>query len=182
MADQKFDDKDRKKVIQEIEQSLGIRLKRIGNFKKYLNGSDGNKYCVVGGYGGWHGLPGKVLEPISSREADRILVVARILKDRVELFRASMKPLIKYKSELTKASKGEYQFDLKFLDSSRDRIFLRQQIPGYFLERFHFYKYNRLQSDLIEYLETASQKELKETILPKINAILMRKGQKYKNG
>ena len=54
MADIKFGDDERKQVIARLEALKNIKLLPVGNSKKFLKGSDGSHYCIVGGTGDWH--------------------------------------------------------------------------------------------------------------------------------
>lgn len=164
MPQKRFDEKDRRQVIEETEKALGIKLNRIGKYRKYFKGNDGKNYCILGGFGDWHGLQSELLNPMDSTETDRILIVARVLRNSVELYSSSMKALITNKNKLTYAKQStgsEYQFDLIYRHS--DEAFIKQ-FPEYRLKKFHEFKYSRVVNELMSEISTMSKDEIRHLV------------------
>jgi hypothetical protein len=62
MTNIKFSGDEREPVIERLETLNNITLKPVGTHKKFLKGSDGLYYCIVGGSGDWHAIPKDAME------------------------------------------------------------------------------------------------------------------------
>ena len=62
MASRKFDERERKKVVRELETALGITLSLVGRRRIYRADEAGRRYLILGGYGEWHGVPSEIVE------------------------------------------------------------------------------------------------------------------------
>lgn len=85
MADIKFSGDERETVIERLETLKNIKLKPVRRYKKFLKGSDGLYYCIVGGSGDWHAIPKEVMEQEKKGQASVYLVIARWLKKNRDL-------------------------------------------------------------------------------------------------
>lgn len=162
MSQRKFDEYDRNEVVKEIQKILGIKLFPIGNYRKFFRGSDQKHYCIVGGYGDWHGLNKEFLMPLSSEEKDRILVIARMMRLRIELYAGSMNELIKNKNLLARTKNtgsSEYQFDVDYKYVGKASI---KQLPGYHLKRIHEFEYDPGNDNLISRFQSMSEEQRQE--------------------
>ena len=126
MADMKFGNDERKQVIVRLEALKNIKLLPVGNSKKFLKGSDGSHYCIVGGTGDWHGIPKEVLEQGNKDSANFYLVIARWLKTEIQIYMGPLKPLIDRRESLTKNYRGDFQFDL---NTPTNNILSIKQVP-----------------------------------------------------
>ncbi len=89
----KFGDTERLRVIETIEKLKNIKLSQIGSYKKFLRGSDGAYYCIVGGTADWHGIPKEVMDHGIKDCSNFYLAVARLLRTKIELYIGPVKPL-----------------------------------------------------------------------------------------
>jgi len=142
MPQKKVDHGIREKVIEETSKFLDIKLYIIEG-KTYFKGSDGKNYCIICGYGDWHGLRSERLEPIRSDEDDRVLIFAKVNAETIELYSASMRYLITNKDKLSyaKESSSEYQFDLKYAEYKGQKRAYMGQLPNFALYKFHTFSY-----------------------------------------
>ncbi len=169
MSKKKFDERDRDRVIKEIQKIAGIHLSPIGNYRKFFRGNDQKHYCVVGGYGDWHGLNKDFLAPLSAGEKDRILIIARMMRLRIELYAGSMNELIKNKNLLVwtkNTGSSEYQFDVEYRYIDKASI---KQLPGYHLRKIHEFEYDPEKEDLVSAFRSMSE-EQQEEVLAKLIA------------
>jgi len=113
MANIKFGDPERLRVIETIQELKNIKLKQIGNHKKFLRGSDEAYYCIVGGTADWHGIPKDVMVHAIKDSSNFYLVIARLLKTKIELYMGPIKPLVDSRGSLTENQRGDFHFDLK---------------------------------------------------------------------
>lgn len=127
MAYIKFGDHERHGVILRLEAWKRIKLTPVRNYKKFLKGSDGSYYCIVGGSGDWHGIPKEVMEHGKKDSSNFYLVIARLLKTKIQIYVGSLKPLVDWRASLTRTKEGDFQFDLK---TPTDETLSIKQVPG----------------------------------------------------
>lgn len=143
----KFDDVDRDKTVDELEKYLGIRLKKVSRRRKYLEDESGRRYCIFGGEE-WHGIPHDIVEAERNRP-DSVIVFARKVSGRIDVYTGEFKTIIKNKELLT-LTDAQYQFDLKV---SGDRASVKK-IPDCHLKKLFSFPY------LVE--DKAHQKTIKD--------------------
>ena len=132
MSDTKFSGDEREPVIGRLETLKNIKLKPVGRYKKFLKGSDGLYYCIVGGSGDWHAIPKEVMEQEKKDQASVYLVIARWLKTKIEIYGGLLKPLFELRGSLSPNKKGDFQFDLKI---PTDGILSIKQVSGVKFEK-----------------------------------------------
>lgn len=114
----KFDETDRDKVISEVEKQLGIKLSRVGNYRKFLQDTSGKSYWVLGGYDDWHGIKSGMLKEEQHRATDGVLVVAKRHKSTIDIFFGPLQPLIANYRDLSHTQTGDYQFNVAIRGNS----------------------------------------------------------------
>jgi hypothetical protein len=139
MSTIKFGDPERTRIIEAIEKLKSIQLQQIGSYKKFLQGSDGAYYCIVGGTADWHGIPKEVFAYASKDCSNFYLAVARLLKNRIELYMGPFKPLVDSKGMLTKNERRDFQFDLAIPTDNRLPI---KQVPRAKLYKVYEFPYD----------------------------------------
>ena len=117
MTSQKFDEFDRRKVIEKIEPYFGVRLSCFSRRKKYLRDQHGKSYWVLGGCGDWHGFQSDMLEVERKRGENGVLVIAKRFKSRIDIFAGQLQPLIDNASSLTLTVNGVYEFNIYTRDN-----------------------------------------------------------------
>lgn len=117
----KFGDVEREKIISYLKSSLNIKLEPVGNRKKFCIGSNGNYYCIVGGTGDSHSIPKDVMNVCIQYADKSYLILARLLRTKMDLYLGSMKPLIESRSILSSVGKGgdHYGFNIKTPSSNQ---------------------------------------------------------------
>ena len=117
MTPQKFDEFDRRKIIETIEHYFCEKLSRFGRRKKYLRDQHGKSYWVLGGSGDWHGFQSDMIEVERERGKNGVLVIAKRFRNRIDIFAGQLQPLIDNVSSLSHAENGDYQFNISILDN-----------------------------------------------------------------
>ena len=118
MQKHKFDEADRSKVIAEIERHFGIKLSRVGKYRKFLQDPSGKSYWVFGGYEDWHGISSEMLKEEQARATDGVLVVAKRHKSTIDIYIGALKPLIANSHDLSHTQTGDFQFNIAVRGSS----------------------------------------------------------------
>jgi hypothetical protein len=126
-TDIKFSDDERDPVVQRIETLKDIKLKPVGSRRKFFKGSDELYYCIIGGKGDWHAIPEDVMAQEKTTSASVYLVIARWLKNRMEVYGGLLKPLFDSRDSLSQGKHGDFQFQLKM---PVDGILSIRQVPG----------------------------------------------------
>ena len=143
----KFSNRERRRVIAEFEKSHGVKLTRkIGH--KYLAGDDGNCFVVLGATGDWHGIPGEVFDQVATDPDRHTLLLARKMRERMIVYRGSLRPFVDRIELLTRTEKGAIHFDTERIGDSLRVL----QLPGVRLER------------LFEVTSSTAQREFEEKL------------------
>jgi len=160
----KFSETDRRRVIKHLEEFLNIKLTPIGRSRKYLSGSDGRKYCILGGYGEWHGVPSEILTQDHAGAARTNIIVARLLTDRIELFLGPIEHLFNNKNLLPLNKQDEYQFHIKKV--AADRMYINE-LPDFYLSKIYEFLYgssDRNIARLEDIIKTLSPEDREEVL------------------
>ena len=136
MPNIKFGDRERRHVIEVIEKLKEIKLIQIANYKKFLQGTDGAYYCIVGGTGDWHGIPNEVMTSAIKDYSNFYLAIARLLKTKIELYMGPIKPLVDSRASLTHTQRGDFHFDLN--TPTDNRLPIKQVPPARFYKIYEF--------------------------------------------
>lgn len=155
MQKQKFDEQDRNKVISEVEKHLGVKLLRVGSYRKFLHDSAGKSYWVFGGYGDWHGIQADMLKEEQSRSSNGVLIIAKRNNISIEIFAGLLQPLVDNSNELSPTNDGDYQFHVCI----RGNVMTIKEVVGLSLRRLG----DTLDIDLT--IESKSVQSLAETVL-----------------
>lgn len=115
MATIKYDEYDRKRVIRDIEETLGVRLSRVGTRRKYLRDEVGVSYWVFGGYENWHGIPPDMMQAEAESDSDGVLVIAKRKKNEISIFSGPLRPLVNNQDGLAHTKRGDFQFNVRIL-------------------------------------------------------------------
>jgi len=111
----KFNETDRTAVIRVVEAELGIRLKPVGQRKKWLRDDQGRTFWVLGGTDDWHGIPEDMMDAEAVRHTSGSLVVARLSRGSLQIFIGALGPIVKGRAKLSRARRtsGDYQFTVR---------------------------------------------------------------------
>ena len=115
MARAKFDETDRRAVIDELSRRLDVQISRIGRRRKWLRDHSGRNYWVLGGYADWHGIPEEMMDAEEADPSDGFVVIAMRRQSDMEIFLGPLAPLVAARRKLYRAnqSTGDYQFTFR---------------------------------------------------------------------
>lgn len=115
MTDAKFDETDRRAVIDELRRRLGTKIKAVGRRRKWLRDEQERNYWVLGGYGEWHGIPEEMMDAEIAAPSGGSIVIATRHQSTIKLFIGPLAPLVEARDTLYRASHttGDYQFTCK---------------------------------------------------------------------
>ena len=125
MARVKFDEIDRRAVIDELVRRLGVQINRVGRRRKWLRDDSGRKYWVLGGYADYHGIPEEMMDAEVADPSGGCVVIAMRRHSDMEIFLGPLEPLVAARRKLYRANRstGDYQFTFK---RRGNRLFLDQ--------------------------------------------------------
>lgn len=112
MSTPKFDELDRERTIRTIEERLGIKLEKVGSFRKFRVDQSGRPYLIFGGYGDWHGFTEKMIAVAQNQSLDGKLVIAKRTRRRIKIFYGPLEPLFQSVDKLTRTKENDRQFNL----------------------------------------------------------------------
>jgi hypothetical protein len=110
MSNMKFDELDRERTIELVEQHHGVRLAKVGSRQKFLVDESGIPYLVLGGYGDWHGIPKDILD--ACRRPDGKLIVAKRLPSRILVYCCPLGTLLANEHKLSITAAADRQFNI----------------------------------------------------------------------
>ncbi len=114
----KFDEIDRSKVIGEVERHFGVKLTRVGSYRKFLQDTSGKSYWVLGGYEDWHGISSDMLKEEQRLASNGVLVIAKRHKSTISIFHGPLQPLITNYRQLSHGQAGDYMFNVAIRGNS----------------------------------------------------------------
>ena len=128
----KFDNLDRKRVIESIEEYYGVKLDKVGQRVKWLREDSGKAWWVLGGIGDWHGIAEEMMEREKEAPIEGMLVIAEKKRTSIEVFAGPLNQLVSSRDELFRTKEtGAYQFTVKV----RGDLMQCVQAPAVVLER-----------------------------------------------
>ena len=112
---EKFDNWDRKVVIDGVQERYGVSLGKVGGRDKWRRDESGRNWCVLGGKDDWHGMPEEMMEDERQAQIEGMLVVAQKKYTCIELFSGPLRPIVDERDKLYRAARstGDYQFTIK---------------------------------------------------------------------
>ena len=127
----KFDDLDRKRVIDAIEEHYGVKLDKVARRRKWLRDESGRTWWVLGGVGDWHGIPKDMWELERSAQTEGMLVIAEKKRTALEVFVGPVRQLVGSIDKLRPDKNGARHFTVRV----RGDHIRCDQVPGVVLER-----------------------------------------------
>lgn len=114
----KFDNIDRKRVIEAVEKRYGVELKQVGRRSKWRQDKEGKNWWVIGGSVDWHGIPREMMEAEEQTPTGGMLVVACTRRKEIatdmEIFVGPVEQFVKAKDKLYRNQEtGDYEFGHK---------------------------------------------------------------------
>ena len=111
----KFDNLDRKIVIDTVQERYGVILQKVGRRDKWRRDELGTNWFVLGGKDDWHGIPEVMMENERQAQIKGMLVIAQKKHKCIELFSGPLRPIVDERDKLSRAtqSTGDYQFTVE---------------------------------------------------------------------
>lgn len=171
MAQGKFDEIDRQKVIKAVESAYNVALSPVGRRRKHLQDQSGRPFWVFGGYDHWHGIPKEMMTIDTRRAAQGVLVIALRYSSRIDIYSGTLAPLIQERNRLPKTEK-DYQFNLKFDANTHESITIRE-ISGLHLNKISTIIYDNASKEADSAVNTL-QKIIRRTPEKQMHVLLKR--------
>lgn len=76
MPQSKFDETDRRVVVDALSRQSGLQLERVGRRRKCFRDDEARCYRILGGYGEWHGIPEEMMNEEISSNSDGLLMIS----------------------------------------------------------------------------------------------------------
>lgn len=114
---QKFTNKDRRLVIQELENIQKSKLEPINNSRKYFLDDNGLEFLLIGGKSDWHGVSKSTLNQLLSVKKEGVLVLIKKFRTRLEVFAGSLLLLKNNIDKLPSTKAGGVQFHIVLSDN-----------------------------------------------------------------
>ena len=103
MAHAKFDETDRRAVVDELGRRLGVQINQVGRRRKWLCDHSGRNYWVLGGYADWHGIPEEMMDAEMADPSDGFVVIAMRRQSDMEIFLGPLARLVAARRKLYRA-------------------------------------------------------------------------------
>ena len=128
----KFDNLDRKRVIDAVQEHYGVKLDKVGQRPKWLRDESGRTWWILGGVADWHGIPKEMMEHEKEAQREGMLVIAEKKRTSMEVFVGPLNQLVSSRDKLFQTEKtGVYQFTVKI----KGDLMQCAQAPSVVLER-----------------------------------------------
>jgi len=132
MTLKKFDNQDRNPGIREIEKHYSIKLKKMSGKRKWLRDESGKNRWVLGGRGGWHGIPKEMIEDELQTPTEGMLVIAERRRSTIEVFAGPVHQLCNAKGKLHPSLDARnYTFNCRIHGDYMTVI----EVPGFILRK-----------------------------------------------
>lgn len=148
----KFDNTDRKFLIEEIEKIQGVKLEAIKPSRKLFKASNGLLYLISGGTEDWHGINENIMNQLVELEvenSENVFMIAKKYRTQMDICVGSLAVLLNHKHKLVKTQKGGFQFHCVLTE---DGLYL-EEIPKLYCNKVHtiYYPNHKRNIDLYRY-------------------------------
>lgn len=132
----KFNNDDRKLIIQELERIQGVTLEQLSDSKKLFKSSNGLLYLIQGGKEFWHGINKQIVcqlgEPDFQTE-NSILVIAKKYRTQIDMYVGPLQIFAMNLDKLIPTQNGGLQFHCQ---PTEDGLFI-EEIPQLICNKVH---------------------------------------------
>jgi len=137
LAMDKFDNSDRERVIDAVEERYSVELEKVGQRTKWLRDKSDRNWWIIGGTGLWHGIPEEMLEAeLRSPSKEGMIVVAERQRTTIEVFVGPVGQLCKARDQLSRGrggKEGDYQYHFN-CEVTGDRMRIKE-VPAVTLKK-----------------------------------------------
>jgi hypothetical protein len=114
MKAEKFTDKDRKLVVEELERIQKSKLTQENHSKRLYYDENGMPFLIFGGGGDWHGLTergmSEISEFVSKSKREGAFIVVKKYHSKLVINVGTLSVFLLNKQKLQRAKNGDYQF------------------------------------------------------------------------
>ena len=110
MKAEKFTDKDRKLVLEELERIQKVKLIPIKSSRKLYIDENGLPFLIFGGREDWHGLTANGMNELSNYKKEGAFVVVKKFNTKMDINVGSLSVFYSNKNKLVKTKSDGFQF------------------------------------------------------------------------
>ena len=110
MKAEKFTDKDRKLVIEELEKIQKVKLIQVKPSRKLYIDENGLPFLIFGGREDWHGITENGMNELNTYNKEGAFVVVKKFKTKMDINVGSLSVFMSNKDKLVKTKNGVLQF------------------------------------------------------------------------
>jgi hypothetical protein len=109
MKAEKFTDKDRKLVLEELEKIQKVKLLQAKSKKFYVD-ENGLPFLIFGGREDWHGITENIMNELNTYNKEGAFVVVKKYNTKMDINVGSLSVFVMNKDKLVKTKNGSFQF------------------------------------------------------------------------
>jgi hypothetical protein len=125
MKVEKFTDKDRRLVLQELERIQKVKLIQVKPSRKLYIDENGLPFLIFGGSEDWHGFTKNTMNKLSTYNREGAFVVVKKFKTKMEINIGALSIFVANVSKLFRTKNGGYHFHCA---ATEDGLYL-EEIP-----------------------------------------------------
>ncbi|MDR1484317.1 MAG: hypothetical protein LBT09_05795 [Planctomycetaceae bacterium] len=125
MKVEKFADKDRKLVLQELERIQKVKLIQVKPSRKLYVDENGLPFLIFGGTEDWHSFTQHNLREVSTYKREGAFVVVKKFKTKMEINIGALSIFVSHLEKLSRTKNGDYRFHCV---ATEDGLYL-EEIP-----------------------------------------------------
>ena len=130
MKTEKFTDKDRKLVLEELEKIQKVKLIQVKSRKFYID-EKGLPFLIFGGREDWHGVTENIMNELRNYNKEGAFVVVKKYNTRMDINVGSLSIFVSNKDKLVKTKSGDFQFHCILTE---DGLFI-EEIPDLYCNK-----------------------------------------------
>jgi len=130
MKTEKFTDKDRKLVLEELEKIQKVKLIQAKSRKFYID-EKGLPFLIFGGREDWHGVTENIMNELRNYNKEGAFVVVKKYNTRMDINVGSLSIFVSNKDKLVKTKSGDFQFHCILTE---DGLFI-EEIPDLYCNK-----------------------------------------------
>ena len=151
----KFNNEDRKLLLQEIERIQGVILSPIASSKKLYKSNTNLLYLIQGGKEFWHGINKQCVSELRTskwQKKENVLIIAKKYNTQMEVYVGSLLLFIKNLHKLIPTKNGGLQFHCQLTE---DGLYI-EEIPQLICNRVHIIYYTNHKRNVELFRQNAS--------------------------
>ena len=132
----KFNNEDRRLLIQELERIQGVTLEHFSGSQKLYKSSNDHVYLIQGGKEFWHGINKQIVDQLKEPEFQKdnsILVIAKKYHTQLDIYVGSLQLFVRNLDKLIPTKNSGLQFHCQLTE---DGLFI-EEIPNLICNKVH---------------------------------------------